>query len=66
LLFPRIGGRYPFAIRRQLGMSCQTERRLRGRVHVFLGIAPGAGKTFSMLAEGPSRSSALVSNLRQR
>ena len=33
-------------------MSNQTDRRSRGRLHVFLGIAPGAGKTFSMLAEG--------------
>ena len=33
-------------------MPSPSDRKLRGRLHVFLGIAPGAGKTFSMLAEG--------------
>jgi two-component system sensor histidine kinase KdpD len=28
------------------------ERRRRGRLHVFLGAAPGVGKTFAMLDEG--------------
>jgi K+-sensing histidine kinase KdpD len=27
---------------------------LRGRLHVFLGVAPGVGKTFAMLEEGLS------------
>lgn len=25
----------------------------RGTLHLYLGIAPGAGKTYALLAEGP-------------
>lgn len=36
--------------------SCDTEKRV-GRFKVFLGYAPGVGKTFSMLSEGVRRRS---------
>jgi len=35
--------------------SAETSERQRGRLKVFLGYAPGVGKTFSMLSEGIRR-----------
>lgn len=35
--------------------SAETAEPLRGRLKVFLGYAPGVGKTFSMLSEGMRR-----------
>lgn len=36
--------------------SCETEKQ-RGRLKIFLGYAPGVGKTYSMLSEGVRRRS---------
>jgi two-component system sensor histidine kinase KdpD len=33
----------------------ESERRTRGRLHIYLGAAPGAGKTYALLAEGCRR-----------
>lgn len=37
--------------------SLETAEKTRGRFKIFLGYAPGVGKTFSMLSEGVRRSS---------
>jgi len=37
---------------RELPTESVSPHRSSGRLHVLLGIAPGAGKTFSMLDEG--------------
>jgi two-component system, OmpR family, sensor histidine kinase KdpD len=36
-----------------MGTSCQGERR--GKLRIYLGAAPGVGKTYAMLAEGQRR-----------
>jgi two-component system sensor histidine kinase KdpD len=38
-------------------LTSETEEKRRGRFKVFLGYAPGVGKTFSMLSEGIRRRS---------
>ena len=38
-------------------VTSETEEKSRGRFKVFLGYAPGVGKTFGMLSEGIRRRS---------
>lgn len=42
----------PDDLLRRYGLAMRKEQHGRGRLRVFLGAAPGAGKTFAMLNEG--------------
>lgn len=42
----------PEDLLRRYGLAMRKEQRLRGRLHVYLGAAPGVGKTYTMLQEG--------------